>query len=86
VIGAVFAMISALFGFMVFVVASAALAREATDELGRIRAGERPRDDAVRREWDAVIGEVGVRWHAMRDRVDRMRKKDPPDGDRSPEP
>ena len=49
VIGAVFAMISALFCVMVVVVASAALGREVGDELARIRSGERPRDDEVRR-------------------------------------
>jgi hypothetical protein len=46
----------------------------------------RPPDDVVRREWDAVIGEARMRWHTMRDRVDRMRKNDPPAGDRLPEP
>ena len=49
VIGAVFVMISALFGFMVLVVASAALAREVTDELGpdpRWRATARRRGPA----------------------------------------
>ena len=44
-IGVVFALISALFGFMVVLVASAALGREVFDELGRIRAGGRPPDD-----------------------------------------
>jgi len=57
-IGAVFAMISALFGFMVTLVASAALGREVFDELNRIRAGERPADDEVRREWDTFIVEA----------------------------
>lgn len=85
VIGAVFAMISSLFGFMVFLVASAALGREVSDELNRIRAGERPPDDAVRREWDAVIGEARSRWQTMRDRIDRIRTKDAPPGGGSPE-
>jgi hypothetical protein len=35
-------MISPLFGFMVALVAAAALGRQVFDELGRIRAGERP--------------------------------------------
>jgi uncharacterized BrkB/YihY/UPF0761 family membrane protein len=78
VIGAVFAMISALFGFMVFVVASAALGREVFDELARIRAGERPPDDAVRREWDTFIREARSRWQTVRAQIDRMRRKDPP--------
>ena len=75
VIGAVFAMISALFGFMLFVVASAALGREVFDELGRIRAGERPVDDEVRREWDALIREARSRWQTSWHQIERVRKK-----------
>ena len=45
VIGAVFAMISALFCVMVVVVGSAAAGREVHDELDRIRRGERPADE-----------------------------------------
>jgi uncharacterized BrkB/YihY/UPF0761 family membrane protein len=75
VIGAVFAAISALFGFMVFLVASAALGREVYVELGRIRAGARPPDDEIRREWDALINEAGSRWQTLRDRVDRIRRQ-----------
>lgn len=85
VIGAVFAMISALFGFMVFVVASAALGREVFDELGRIRAGERPPDDEVRREWDTFIGEARSRWQTLRDHLDRIRAKHRSPGDGSAE-
>ena len=66
-IGAVFAMISALFGFMVALVASAALGREVFDELNRIRAGERPADDEVRREWNTFIREARSRWQTLRD-------------------
>ena len=51
VIGAVFAMISALFCAMVVVVASAAAGREVHDELGRIRRGE-----ARRRRGPAPVG------------------------------
>ena len=47
VIGAVFAMISALFCVMVVLVGSAAAGREIHDELGRIRRGERPAEDEV---------------------------------------
>src|SRR4051794_17002301 len=54
VIGAVFAMISALFCAMVIIVASAAVGREVGDELHRIAGGEQPADDQVRREWDNV--------------------------------
>ena len=86
VIGAVFAMISALFGFMVVLVASAALGREVSDELGRIRAGERPPDNEVRREWDAVIAEARSRWRRLRDPIDRIRAKHQRPGDGSPEP
>ena len=62
VIGAVFAMISTLFCVMVVLVGAAALGREVHDELGRIRRGERPADDDVRREWDALVGEARSRW------------------------
>jgi membrane protein len=86
VIGAVFAMISALFGFMVFLLASAALGREVFDELNRIRAGERPPDDEVRREWDTFILEARSRWQTLRDHVDRIRGKHLPRRDGSAEP
>ena len=51
VIGAVFAIISALFCVMVVVVGSAAAGREVHDELDRISRGEKPADDEVRRQW-----------------------------------
>lgn len=63
VIGATFAIISALFGGALVIVALTAVAREIADELARVRAGERPPDDAVRREWDALIADL----HARRD-------------------
>ena len=47
VIGAVLAIISALFCVMVVLVASATAGREIDDGLGRIRRGERPADDEV---------------------------------------
>jgi len=75
VIGAVFAMISALFCVMVVVVSAAALGREVGDELARIRKGERPPDDEVRREWDAVITEGRSRWAVLREQIDRRRGK-----------
>ena len=84
-IGAVFAMISALFGLMVFLVASAALGREVFDELGRIRAGQRPPDDEVRREWDTLIRDARSRWQALRDQIDRIRNRRPPPDDGSTE-
>ena len=79
-IGAIFAMISALFGSMLVLVASSSVGREVFDELGRIRAGERPPDDEVRREWDALIGEARSRWHGLRIQVDQVRGKRPPPG------
>jgi membrane protein len=75
VIGAVFAMISNLFCTMVIVVGSAAVGREVHDELGRIRRGERPADDDVKREWDNVIGEIRARWHGLRDEIERRRSR-----------
>jgi uncharacterized BrkB/YihY/UPF0761 family membrane protein len=78
VIGAVFAMISWLFCVMVVVVASAALAREVNDELARIRTGERPPDDEVRQEWDAVIAETRSRWAILREQIDRRRGRSDP--------
>lgn len=84
-IGAVFAMISALFGLMLALVASAALGREVIDELDRIRSGERPPDDEIRREWDVFIREARSRWQTLRDQIDRVRGKHPPPGDGSPE-
>jgi uncharacterized BrkB/YihY/UPF0761 family membrane protein len=75
VIGAVFAMISALFCVMVAVVAAAALGREVSVELARIRDGERPPDGEVKREWDAIIGETRSRWAVLREQIDRRRGK-----------
>jgi len=84
VIGATFAIISALFGAMFVVVVMAAIGREVTEELGRMRRGERPPPDAVRREWDTVIADARGRrdeaqqryegWKAAR----RARKAPPP--------
>jgi membrane protein len=74
VIGAVFAMISALFCVMVVLVVSAAAGRELRDELDRIGRGERPADDEVRRQWDAVTGEARSRWDTVRVRVHRPRR------------
>ena len=73
VIGAVFAMISALFCGMLVVVGSAALGREVSEELTRIRNGERPPDGEIRKEWDALIAETRSRWAILREQVDRRR-------------
>jgi uncharacterized BrkB/YihY/UPF0761 family membrane protein len=75
VIGAVFAMISVLFCAMVILVASAAAGREVHDELGRIRRGERPADDEVRRQWDQVIGEARSRWQTLREQIQERRRR-----------
>jgi uncharacterized BrkB/YihY/UPF0761 family membrane protein len=68
VIGAVFAMISSLFCIMVVLVGAAAAGREVADELDRIRKGERPADDDVRRQWDEVTAEARLRWDTLRSR------------------
>jgi uncharacterized BrkB/YihY/UPF0761 family membrane protein len=84
-IGAVFAMISTLFGFMVALVASAAVGREVVDDLGRIRAGQRPPDHEVRREWDTFIHEARSRWQTLRNQTARIRGKSHPPGGGSAE-
>ncbi|MBV9003805.1 MAG: YihY/virulence factor BrkB family protein [Solirubrobacterales bacterium] len=73
VIGAVLAMISTLFGMMVVIVASAAVGREVSEELGRIRRGERPPEDEVRREWDALVLELRSHWATLRGQLNRRR-------------
>ena len=75
VIGAVFAMISALFCVMVVVVGSAAAGREIDDELGRIRRGERPADDEVQRQWDEVTADARSRWQTLREQIQERRRK-----------
>jgi uncharacterized BrkB/YihY/UPF0761 family membrane protein len=77
VIGAVFAIISALFCVMVVVVGSAAAGREIHDELDRIRRGERPAEDQVRRQWDEVTAEARSRWETLRAQIrERRRRRD----------
>jgi membrane protein len=73
VIGAVFAIISALFAVMVVVVGSAAAGREVRDELDRIHRGERPAEDEVRRQWDQVIGDARSRWDTLREQIQARR-------------
>jgi uncharacterized BrkB/YihY/UPF0761 family membrane protein len=75
VIGAVFAMISALFCVMVILVAAAAAGREIQDELARIRRGETPPEDEVRRQWHEVTTEARTRWAVLRERVDERRNR-----------
>jgi membrane protein len=68
-------MISALFVLMVAIVASAAVGHEVSEELARIARGERPPDDEVKREWDAVIEHARSRWRAVRDELRRHRDR-----------
>jgi uncharacterized BrkB/YihY/UPF0761 family membrane protein len=75
VIGAVFAMISALFCVMVVVVGSAAAGREVRDELDRIRRGERPAEDEVRRQWDEITTEARSRWDTLREQIQERRRR-----------
>jgi membrane protein len=75
VIGAVFAMISALFCVMVVTVASATAGREVHDELERIRRGEKPAEDEVKRQWDEVTAEARSRWDVLRLRIDEIRRR-----------
>ena len=68
VIGAVLAMISVLFCVMVVLVVAATAGREVHDELDRIRRGERPAEDEVRRQWDEVTAQARSRWDTLRER------------------
>jgi hypothetical protein len=74
VIGAVFAIISALFCVMVVIVASAAAGREVHDELARISRGEKPAEDEVRRQWDEITSEARSRWETLRVQVQERRR------------
>ena len=75
VIGAVFAMISALFVVMLILVGSASAGREIRDELERIRRGERPAEDEVRRQWDEVTAQARSRWDTLRVQVQERRRR-----------
>jgi len=75
VIGAVFALISALFCLMFVIVVSAAGGREVQDELERIRHGEKPADDEVRRQWAEITDDLHSRWDTARQqRAERRRR------------
>jgi uncharacterized BrkB/YihY/UPF0761 family membrane protein len=74
VIGAVFAMISTLFCVMIVLVGSAAAGREVRDELDRIRRGERPAEDEVRRQWDEVTAQARSRWDTLRVQIQERRR------------
>jgi membrane protein len=75
VIGAVFAIISTLFCIMVVIVASSAAGREVHDELDRIRRGERPAEDEVRRQWGEVTTQARSRWETLRSQIQERRRR-----------
>jgi uncharacterized BrkB/YihY/UPF0761 family membrane protein len=75
VIGAVFALISALFCLMFVVVVSAAGGREVHDELERIRRGEKPADDEVRRQWAEITDDLRARWETVRLQLAERRRR-----------
>ena len=75
VIGAVFAMISTLFCIMVTLVGSAAAGREVRDELDRIRRGEKPAEDEVRRQWDEITAQARSRWETVRAQIHERRNR-----------
>ncbi|MFI9805718.1 hypothetical protein ACIHEJ_15360 [Streptomyces sp. NPDC052301] len=78
-VGAVFALISALFGVMLVIVGSAALGREVRDELIRIEQGGRTPDDEVRRQWNSVVDQTRSRWRTVRRQVSRHHSEEPPE-------
>jgi len=75
VIGAVFAMISALFIVMAVLVATAAAGREIRDELGRIRRGEKPAHNEVQRQWEEVTAQARSHWETLRTDIEARRRK-----------
>lgn len=81
-VGAVFAMISGLFGAMLVMVGSAALGREVVDELDRIRTGLRPSQDEVQREWSAFVEQTRSHWRTARQQMARRHPRPP----KPPEP
>jgi uncharacterized BrkB/YihY/UPF0761 family membrane protein len=74
VIGAVFAMISALFCIWLVFVVSTAAGREVRDELERIRRGEKPADDEVDRQWHEVTAQTRSRWDTLRAQIEERRR------------
>ena len=75
VIGAVFAMISALFCAMVVLVASAATGRELHDELDRIRRGQQPAHDEIQRQWNQLTTDARSHWQTQRTQIQQRRHK-----------
>jgi membrane protein len=75
VIGAVFALISALFCLMFIIVVAAAGGREVHEELERIRRGEKPADDEVRRQWAEITDDLRSRWETARVQLAERRRR-----------
>ncbi|MFH9348006.1 YhjD/YihY/BrkB family envelope integrity protein [Kitasatospora sp. NPDC017646] len=76
--GAVFATLTTLFGAMTAIVGSATLGREVHDELCRVRRGDRPPDDEVLQQWEALVQEVRSRWRSTaQHRPHRRRRRRP---------
>ena len=75
VIGAVFAMISALFIVMAILVVAAAAGREIRDELDRIQRGEQPALHEVQRQWDEVTAHARSRWDTLRTQTQERRRR-----------
>lgn len=75
VVGAVFAMLSALFAAMFVIVASAVLGREVSEEIARIRQGRHPSEHEVRRQWEDVLEQTRSRWRTVREDVVRRHGK-----------
>lgn len=73
VVGAVFAMLSALFAAMFVIVVSAVLGREISEELARLRQGLRPSEHEVRRQWEEVLEQARSRWRTARGDAARRR-------------
>nr|WP_244320368.1 MULTISPECIES: YhjD/YihY/BrkB family envelope integrity protein [Streptomyces] len=71
VVGAVFAMISALFAVMLCLVGASVTGREIRDELTRISHGGRTPDDEVRRQWNDLVSRTRSRRHSARRRTFR---------------
>ncbi len=80
VIGATFALISWLFGFMLAIVVSSAIGREIHDELRRIRHGERESDAEVHADWRAFQRQVDAVREQVRRRVAAFRARHRGDG------
>jgi uncharacterized BrkB/YihY/UPF0761 family membrane protein len=79
VIGAVFALLSALFCIAVITVGSAAAGREIRDELDRIARGERPAEHEVRLQWEAITAEARSRRDLLRTQLRARRRPREPE-------